>query len=318
MTLTYRRDLDRPLLTTEMDGNWDHFVGLLATLNSDLSGKASSTDPRFGVAISLGPNIDFGVFSTDGAGVATLDNTSVTFAKLQNVPTMTVAGRVTGSDGPMTALTPTQLRTLLELTSQGATYKTALEALDEASQSTFTKNMNGAAWQTGTTHASGNIVIEGTEANEITSQAMTPATVATGFDLLKGTSTTVTLYADSFGDAMNAKALGSNTISIDLNDDGAGLNYKRTITGNATIEISAIAAELLDAQVVRLIFTSSGSAHTLTFNDSSNVAWKDAGGITRPSAMPSSSGDSLVVLIALHTGSPKSRAVIVHSYTMAA
>lgn len=174
-------------------------------------------------------------------------------------------------------------------------------------------------WEDGTTHVPGSIVVAADEDGETALITGVPSTPATGKQLLDGDSDTDEVTAQSFGEAVTPKTgnIAANALAIDLTDDDAGLNWSETILSNTTITIVDIPDLWLGAHMIRLLFTSSGSAHTLTFNDTTEVKFVDATGVTRPTAVPATAGHTLVIVLDLLPGATKKRAVIVNAYTIA-
>ena len=181
-------------------------------------------------------------------------------------------------------------------------------------------NSDVVVWQDGTTHVPGSIVVAGDDDGEVELITGVPSTPATGKQLLDGDSDTDEVTAQSFGEAVTPKTgnIAANVLTIDLTDDDAGINWSETILSNTTITIPDIPDLWLGAHMIRIILTSSGTAHTLGFTDSTDVKFVDAVGTTRPTAMPATAGHTLVVVLDLLPGATKKRAVIVNAYTIAA
>lgn len=274
-------------------------------------------------ATQLAPNTDFGFFTVDENGVAYVDNTAITLVKLQNIAEDVFLARNSPNNGPIEQLTPAEARALLELSSQGSTYATALQALLAADKRAHILAMGGLALGTGEAWTEDALTAMTATTGAIKPVTPIPDVAATGGEILDGDGTDISVYADSYGQALQPKTGNldeDDALIIDLSSGGGrGLNYAETVSANFEFSITDIAEGWLGAHVLRVQLTNSNTtAWTLTYTDSDEVAFVPATGITPPSTMPTEAGATLVLIFDLQPGSPKKRAALINHYVIPA
>lgn len=274
-------------------------------------------------ATALAPNTDFGFFTVDENGVAYVDDTAIRLVKLENIAENVFLGRDSPNDGPIEELTPAAARALLELSSQGSTYATALQALLAADKRAHILAMGGLALGTGETWTEDALAGMTATTGAVKPVTPIPDVIATGGEILDGRGADISIAAESYGEALQPKTGNldeDDALIIDLSSGGGrGLNYAETISANFEFSITDIDTDWLGSHVLRVQLTNSDTtAWTITYTDTDEVAFVPATGVTPPSTMPTEAGATLVFIFDLQPGSPKKRAALINHYVIPA
>jgi hypothetical protein len=169
-----------------------------------------------------------------GATALTIANDAVTFAKMQNIATATILGRVTASTGDVEALTATQVRTLLNV-ADGATANAGT-----VTSVSGTGTVSGLTL-TGTVTTSGSLTLGGTlsvAASNFSSQ--TANTFLAAPNGTAGTPTFRTIVAADIPtlNQNTTGSAGSVAQSVTFNNGGAGAASGTTYNGSTARTIS--------------------------------------------------------------------------------
>lgn len=175
---------------------------------------------------SVGTKLTTSLYDAHSILAATTDNTPAALT----VGEQTLVGRITA--GNIAALTPAQIRTLINVEDgstgdlTAAEAATLLETLSAGDSRTFIKNMEGLTRASGETFSVGDLPIATATDGEF--EAITPVseTRASATDIITGTSTVNPIYPDALGVVGTPTAVASSSGAITL--AYAALNTRTT------------------------------------------------------------------------------------------
>jgi hypothetical protein len=259
---------------------------------------------------SVAAKVASSLFDANTILAATTDNTPAAVT----VGEQTLVGRITA--GNITALTTTQVRTLLNVEDGATNDMTAaeiaasLETLNDTDSRTHVLAMQGLGRANATVFTEGDMPVAGATDGLFTAVTPLPLTPATALQIAAGTDEDALLTAKNVAMWYKQTTLTmANPATIDWSGAESGgsftghsRNVLLTCTGTVAVQVGAIAPGLEGLPFLISVINSGGGAKTVTFQThaTSGATLKTATGVTNP-GLGTGSGDRLLVMGVIRT-----------------